>query len=62
MTEAARHVLESFEALPEPEKQEVIAALLRHTLQGPYDSPSDDELAYAADQVFVDLDQREGSS
>ncbi|MDL1952116.1 hypothetical protein FBQ97_20225 [Acidobacteria bacterium ACD] len=62
MTDTARHVIESFEALPETEKREVIAVLLRQALQAPYESPGDDELTHAADQVFLELDERERSS
>lgn len=59
MTNAARQLIDSFEALPEQEKREVLAQLLRRLIDSPYPSPSDEELTHAADQVFQDYDRRE---
>ena len=59
MTEAARHLIETFQTLPDLDKREVLAVLLRESVQGPYATPSDDELTATADEVFLDLDRRE---
>jgi len=59
MTNAARKLIDSFEALPEEEKQEVFAHLLRRLIDSPYQLPSDEELNHAADLVFQEYDRRE---
>jgi hypothetical protein len=59
MTDAARRLIESFQALPDLDKREVLAALLREATQVPYQALSDDDLTSAADEVFLDLDRRE---
>jgi len=59
MGDAARHLLQSFEALSETERREVLEELLRRAAELPYSFPSDDELVHAADQVFLDFDHRE---
>jgi len=59
MGDAARHLLESFEALSETERREVLEELLRRAAELPYSFPSDDEFVQAADQVFQELDRRE---
>lgn len=59
MTNAARQLIDSFEALPEEEKHEVLAQLLRRLMDSPYASPSDEELTRAADLVFQDYDRHE---
>ena len=59
MGDAARHLLESFEALSETEQREVLERLLRRAAELPYSFPSDGELVRAADQVFQGLDHRE---
>ena len=59
MGDAARHLLQSFEALSETERQEVLEELLRRAAELPHSFPSDDELVRAADQVFQELDRRE---
>lgn len=59
MGDAARHLLESFDALSETDRREVLEELLRRAAGLPYAFPSDEELVRAADQVFQDLDRRE---
>ena len=59
MGDAARLLLQSFEALSETERREVLEELLRRAAELPYSFPSDDELVRAADQVFEDYDRRE---
>jgi hypothetical protein len=59
MTNAAKQLIDSFEALPEQEKHEVLSQLLRRLMDKPYSSPTDDELRGAADLVFQEYDRRE---
>ena len=61
MGDAGRHLLQSFEALSETERREVLEELLRRAADLPYSFPSDDELVQAAVQVFEDLDRREAA-
>jgi hypothetical protein len=59
MTNAARRLIESFEALPDEEKHEVLTQLLRRLMEKPYASASDEELIGAADLIFQEYDRRE---
>jgi hypothetical protein len=59
MTNAARQLIDSFEALPEQEKHEVLSQLLRRLMDKPYASASDEDLVGAADLIFQEYDQRE---
>lgn len=59
MTQAARRLLAEFEALPESERSEVVAELLRRVAMAPHDLPDDADLLASADRVFVELDRRE---
>ena len=54
MTNAAKHLLESFEALPAEEQHEVLAQLLRRLTETGYDALPDDALLQVADVVFQD--------
>ena len=54
MTHPAEKIIESFDALSDAEKREVIAVLLRKTAT--LEPMTDNELLAAADQVFLDLD------
>ncbi|HZR03802.1 MAG TPA: hypothetical protein VFA81_11580 [Burkholderiales bacterium] len=59
MTKAAQQLIDSFEALPEDEKHQVLVQLLRRLMDTPYPAPSDEELLHAADLVFQEYDRRE---
>jgi hypothetical protein len=59
MTQVAKKFLQTFQRLPEADKQAVAVEILRHTLDEGYSSPDDSELAFAADELFVELDRRE---
>jgi hypothetical protein len=59
MTKAAQEFLQSFEILAEEDQREVLVELLRLPLEAVYTSPSDDELLYSADQIFLEYDERE---
>lgn len=57
MTQAAKKLLDAFEALPEPDRSEVLAELLRRAASLPHDLPTDNELLAATDQLFLELDR-----
>lgn len=59
MGDAAKHLLQSFEALSEADQREVLAELLRHTQLLSTEFPADEELVSAADRIFQEYDQRE---
>jgi hypothetical protein len=59
MTNAARQLIDSFEALPEEEKHEVLVQLLQHLIGTSYSSPSGNELSHVADLVFREYDRDE---
>ncbi len=59
MTNAARQLIDSFEALPEEEKHEVLVQLLQRLIGTSYSSPSDNELSHVADLVFREYDRDE---
>lgn len=61
MTRAAQKVLDTFEALPEEDKNEIAAEILRRTSAEDYEDLDDSALTLAADQVFLELDRRERS-
>ena len=61
MTRAAKQVIESFESLPDPDKQSVVVEILRRATVDAYPALEDEDLVLAADQVFLELDRREGS-
>ncbi len=59
MTNATRRLLDSFEALPDQEKHEVLSQLLRRLVDSSYSSLSDEELTQAADLLFQEYDHLE---
>lgn len=59
MTRAARQIIQTFEALPELDKQAVALEILRQTLDESYSTLDDTDLILAADQVFLELDRHE---
>ena len=61
MTPVVEKLVAEVEALPEPQRQEVIAVLLQRARTEPHDLPADDDLVAAADALFQDLDRREQS-
>ncbi|HYI11777.1 MAG TPA: hypothetical protein VEK57_22150 [Thermoanaerobaculia bacterium] len=61
MTVQAKHIIEDFGGLPDPEKREVLAELIRMARHIEYPAVSDDELLSAADEVFLAYDRRETS-
>jgi hypothetical protein len=61
MTRNAKALLEEFDALPDKERAEVVAELLRRAALDPHDLLNDDDLTTAADRLFIELDRREPS-
>lgn len=56
MTDAAKKIIEAFEALPPPDRREVLRELLRRAAAVDLGFPSDEDLVAAGDAVFRDLD------
>ena len=61
MSQAVKTIIECFEALPEPDKEAVVVEILRRVTTAPYPALEDEDLILAADQVFLELDRREGA-
>ena len=61
MTQAAQKLLDEFEALPDRDRSELLAELLRRVASAPHELPEDEDLIAAADRLFVELDRREPS-
>lgn len=59
MTNAARQLIATFDALPEREQKAVLAQLLKRLVDVQYPTLTDDDLNQAAEQVFLEYDQRE---
>jgi hypothetical protein len=55
----AKRLLDTFDALPEPERQEVAREILRRTALAVHGSPEEAELVALADEVFRELDHAE---
>ena len=59
MTQATQKLIEEFEALPDPDRLELVAELARRMAVAPHDLPKDEDLVAMADDLFADLDRRE---
>jgi len=59
MTQAAKKLLEEFDALRDADRAEVLNELLRRLALAPHDLPNAEDLTAAADRLFVELDRRE---
>jgi hypothetical protein len=59
MTQAAKKLLDEFDALPERDRSELVAELVRRVALASHDLPQDDDLVAAADRLFIELDRRE---
>jgi hypothetical protein len=59
MSQAAEKLLNEFDALPDSERSEVVAELVRRVAFAPHDLPQDEDLVAAADRLFTELDRRE---
>jgi hypothetical protein len=61
MTPVVEKLLAEVQALPEGERQEVVATLLQRAKNEPHDLPEDADLIAAADVLFQELDRGEQS-
>lgn len=61
MTATGRHIVEDFEKLPDVEKREVLADILRISTHLDYPEVSEGELVAAADTIFLEYDRREAN-
>ena len=61
MTRATQKLLDEFDTLPDEDRAEVVAELLRRTAFAPHDLPEDDDLIASADRLFLELDRHEPS-
>jgi len=57
MSSRAKALLDAFERLPPGERNEVVLELLRRAAASAHESPNDDELLRAADELFLELDR-----
>ena len=62
MTPTVKHLLQSFEQLTEPEKHDLAVEVLRRTDISDALAFSDDELALAAEDLFLALDREEADA
>ena len=61
MTNAARQLIATFDALPEGEQKAVLAQLLERLVDVEYPTLTEYELNQAAEQVFLEYDAREAT-
>ncbi|MGA2216655.1 MAG: hypothetical protein ABSG51_01120 [Terracidiphilus sp.] len=59
MLAAAQHVLDAFEGLPHPARQQVLDEMLRRAALEHHELPDDNELVAAADSLFLQMDRDE---
>ena len=59
MTTSSQNILDSFDQLPESEKQQVASEIIRRTVNLNLPALSDEELVLSAEELFLELDQRE---
>ena len=59
---SVQQMLDTFERMPEAEKKEFAAEILRRTSNLEYGPLSDEELTLNAEQIFLELDRQEAAS
>ena len=59
MSMSAQNLIESFDKLPDAEKQKVASEILRRTINFDMPALSDEELVLSAEELFLELDRRE---
>ena len=62
MTTSVRHLLASFDLLPEAEKRELALEILRRAVDSDTPALSDEELVLSAEELFLELDERESQN
>lgn len=61
MTATTQEILERFTQLPMSEKKIVVSVILRDTLEVETPDLTDNELVLSAEELFLELDQREAA-
>lgn len=61
MTTTTQEILEKFTQLPMSEKKIVVSVILRDALEVETPNLTDDELILNAEELFLELDQREAA-
>ncbi|MBM4033529.1 MAG: hypothetical protein FJ291_17340 [Planctomycetes bacterium] len=61
MTTTVRSLLERFDSLPEPDRRELAAEILKRSLGAGCDPLSDDDLVRSAEALFRELDREESA-
>ncbi len=59
MTSAVRNLLQAYDSLPEPDKRELVAEILRRSVKVDFAPLSEEDLLQTANDLFLELDQRE---
>ena len=59
MSTVTQSILESFNQLPEPEKRELAAEIIRRTVNLDFPPLTDEDLVVTADSLFIELDRAE---
>jgi hypothetical protein len=59
LTDTAKSLLDTIDALPEVERHEIFREVLRRVVLSEHNSPNDEDLVSAADEVFLSLDRTE---
>lgn len=62
MTSNAKQFVRSFKALAPTDQREVLIQLLREPIEAEYEAPSETELVFAAEEIFLALDEAEKAS
>lgn len=61
MTTSVQELLQSFDQLPDADKRELATHILRRTRHWEVVPLTDEDLVEAAEEVFLELDQRESA-
>jgi hypothetical protein len=61
MTQAAKRLLDEFDALADRDRSELVAELVRRVALAPHDLPHDEDLVVGAHRLFVELDHHDQS-
>ncbi len=59
MSTQAQNLIESFDKLPDAEKQKVASEILKRTINFDMPALSNEELVLSAEELFLELDRRE---
>jgi hypothetical protein len=62
MTVAVQNILKSYERLPEVEKRELAAEIIRRSLELNLSPLSDEDFVLNAEEIFLELDRRESKN